>query len=125
MRLLNSHRAKVAFAGSATVLLFDAAAAFASRRFGFPYVNASIGSFLIYGVLGYMAARNGGIASAAAVGAMVGAVDASVGESISVLIGPVRPPHPAFASYLFIAAEVIALTVLVACVGGLFALRRR
>ena len=51
-------RLKVIVGGAVAVVAFDAVAAFASRQFGFAYANASAGSYLLYGVIGFLAARN-------------------------------------------------------------------
>ena len=105
--------------------MFDAIAATASRRMGFKYVWASIGSFVIYFLLGVVAATLGGIRSAAIVGLFVGIVDATIGEMISSAIGPLRAPLASNAvwSRALIVAEVVALTVVSTCLGAVVARR--
>jgi len=50
-------RVQVALIGAATVVVFDAVSATASRLVGFPYGRGVIGSFVIYTATGYFVAR--------------------------------------------------------------------
>ena len=49
---------KIALLGSFAVVLIDAVAASLARAMNYPYSRAMIGSFIIYGVSGYLAARS-------------------------------------------------------------------
>ena len=65
--------------GAVAVLMFDAAAAWASLVFGFPYGSVAIGSWVIYAVVGFVAGRYSGVLAALVAGVAVGLVDASAG----------------------------------------------
>jgi hypothetical protein len=83
---------RVLLVGGAAVVAFDALASLASRRFGFAYTSAAIGSWVIYAVVGFFAADSGSIAAAALAGAAMGLVDATLGWYVSRRIGPGRVP---------------------------------
>jgi predicted Zn-dependent protease len=85
---------KTFFTGALLVLLFDTVGATASRLIGFPYATLTIGSFIIYLALTHRAARQAGVLTAIAVGAVLGLVDSTLGWAISWAIGPGRPTEP-------------------------------
>jgi hypothetical protein len=84
--------AKLLVAGAVATVTFDALMALVSRRFGVPYGAASIGSWLIYAIIGYIAASAAGVSvqQSAVAGAVMGLVDATIGWAISWAIGPGR-----------------------------------
>jgi hypothetical protein len=115
---------KVVLVGALSVLAFDMIAALASRQFGFAYASASVGSWFIYGLVGYFAAQTGGgIPAAALAGAAMGLVDATAGWAISWAIGPGRLPAGTLtpgrwlASAIFVVLSGAALGALGGLVG--------
>lgn len=84
---------KIVGAGIAAVLVFDTIASFASARVGFPYVYASVGSFLIYAAVGYAAFRLSGVGASVGAAVIVELVDATLGWWVSWQIGPGAIPE--------------------------------
>ena len=79
---------KIVSLGVVAVLVFDTAASFASKGLGFSYGYASIGSVLIYAMVGYFAYRQWGVGRAVGAAVLVELVDATLGWFISWQIGP-------------------------------------
>ena len=79
---------KIVVSGIVAVLVFDTAASFASAGLGFRYEYASVGSALIYGIIGYLAFRRCGLNRAISAALLVELVDATLGWFISWQIGP-------------------------------------
>lgn len=79
---------KIVLLGLLGVVAFDALASIASRVLGFWYVYATVGSWLIYGVVGFFAGRLVPLSAAAVGGAVVAFGEATVGWKVSCLIGP-------------------------------------
>jgi len=79
---------KIVSLGALAVLLLDTVASFASKGLGFPYAYASIGSVLIYTLVGYFAFRRCGLVRAVGAAGIVELVDATLGWFISWQIGP-------------------------------------
>lgn len=100
--------------GALAVLVFDTAASFASKGLGFPYGYASIGSVLIYAMVGYFAFRQGGLVRAVGAAILVELVDATLGWFISWQIGPGALPTDQVTP-LIIAITIV--TVLIFAVG--------
>ena len=85
-----------ALIGAAAVLAFDTLGSLASLRFAFAYSQLTVGSFLIYVVVGFAACADGPIGLAPAAGGIVAFVEATIGWAISWWIGPGRlPPEQA------------------------------
>jgi hypothetical protein len=105
---------------SGTIVLFDAIASIASRQLGFPYTDATVGSYILYAIGGFLAARRADLAFAAQVGAVLGLVDATLGWAVSSAIHPNVPPMPhlTLAMWLFVAIVVVLTSVVCALVGG-------
>jgi hypothetical protein len=74
----------------AVIVAFDAVAAWAALTFRFPYAYALVGSCLLYGTAGFIAARAFGFGRALLLGAWLGLVDASLGWMVSWEIGVSR-----------------------------------
>ena len=87
-----SHFWKVVLLGAITVLAFDTAASWAAKELGFPYTYASVGSALIYVIVGYFIFRQFGVVRAIGAALVVAIVDATLGWFISWQIGPGAPP---------------------------------
>jgi hypothetical protein len=109
--------------GGIGVVVFDAVASVASRAFDFPYTRASIGSFVIYAVVGFVAGRRFGLAMAAAAGVFLGLVDASLGWAVSRALHANAPATPDVTPLLWV---IVAITVSVtaaicAVIGGVVA----
>lgn len=119
-----ANEARLIGVGVAAVLLFDLLASLASLRFGFSYGRASVGSYLVYLAIGFVAARTaatGPIAAAAFAAGAVGLADASIGWAISWALGPGRLPatQPLTpARWLRTAAFVVVLAAVVGALGG-------
>jgi hypothetical protein len=117
-------------AGCAAVVLFDAAASLAARRFDFAYPRASVGSYFIYLMIGFIAgrgaqrhrARFGAIAAAVA-----GFADASLGWAVSWMIGPGRSPTGTLSpvGWVLTAAVVVLFAAMIGYVGGVLGARSR
>lgn len=113
---------RIALPGSIAIVLFDVVAAFASRGLGFRYANASFGSWLIYLVIGYLAARHSGkLMDAALAAGASGIVEATLGWWLSSRIVPLQVPLNAFsATAIIITVLIVALTAAgIGSVGGL------
>jgi hypothetical protein len=80
----------VVLGSSLVVIAFDGLGALAARQWEFPYTRLGIGSLIIYGVAGYLAAHASTIRGGVLAAASVGLVDATVGWTVSSLIGPGR-----------------------------------
>lgn len=114
---------RVALLSAASVLIFDAVAATASRVFGFPYAIAVLGSYLIYLGAGYFGARSGrGIGVGVLTAAAAGLADATLGWLISAAIGPGRPSPEMAGNPGAIAAVVVFVPVLATAIGFVGAL---
>jgi hypothetical protein len=81
--------AAISIVGCCAVLAFDAAAALASRRFGFSYGLLAPGSLLLYAATGYLAGKQATslFVVGAAAGAAVAATEATLGWRISRALG--------------------------------------
>jgi hypothetical protein len=93
--------------GAVVVLAFDTVGAIASRRLGFAYSRLAPGSFLIYSLVGMAVGRSGSLGAAAASGAAVAFVEATIGWMISWRIGPGRPPGVAVPATSLVRAIII------------------
>jgi hypothetical protein len=109
----------VLFLGGA-IVLFDAAASIASKQVGFPYTNAAVGSYILYAIGGFLAARQADIGFAAQLGAVLGLVDATLGWAVSSAIGPNVPSMPSItiATWVFVAIVVVLTSMVCALLGG-------
>jgi uncharacterized protein YqfA (UPF0365 family) len=106
--------------GVAAIVVFDAVASLASKQLGFPYMYAAAGSYILYAVGGYLAARRADMKFAAQLGAMLGLADASIGWAVSAAIGPNVPTTPPITilSWAFVAIVVVLTGVVCALIGG-------
>ena len=105
---------------SGAIVLFDVVASVASGQFGFPYRNAAVGSYILYAIGGFLAARQINLTFAAQLGAMLGLVDATLGWAASSAIHSNVPPMPrlTIGSWVFVAVVVVLTSVVCALVGG-------
>jgi hypothetical protein len=104
---------RIVMFGSISVLVFDLIAASASRFFGFPYVRATIGSFLIYGAVGYVVARTATqntLPSVLLAGMVIGLIDATLGWGVSWFVGPGRPKTQLTPARWFMTALIVMAT---------------
>jgi hypothetical protein len=104
--------------GLIAVVAFDALAAVASRRLSFWYPYATIGSWLIYATVGLLAGRAASVRAAAATGAALGFVEATLGWAISWLIGPGRVSLDMYAVGI-VALVIVVVTLVGAGIGAL------
>lgn len=125
-----SDHAKIIVAGGIAVVAYDLLASLASRGFGFPYARASIGSYLLYLAIGFVAARSASTApiqNAAIAAGVAGLVDASVGWAVSWALGPARLPSGitlTIGRWMSAALFVIVLAAAVGAIGGVAGRRR-
>lgn len=103
------------------VVAFDLIGSLGARRYGFPYKNLAIASFLAYALAGAIAAIHGSLLSAVLVGTAMGFADGTVGWAISWHIGPGRAAALTTSRIIGVVLSVIAIAALLACIGGLFA----
>jgi hypothetical protein len=103
--------------GVVAVLVFDTLGSIASRRLEFAYSRLAPGSFLIYAIVGIAAGRSASLGTAAASGAAVAFVEATIGWMIAWRIGPGRPP-PGVAVP---ASRLVRTVIVVTITGALFA----
>ena len=116
--------------GCIVVVLFDLVASLAARHFDFPYVRASIGSYFIYLIVGFLAgrvARDHHARAGSTAAAIVGLADVSIGWAVSWAIGPGRPPSGTLSpvAWLLTAAVVVVFASAVGYVGGVLGARSR
>jgi hypothetical protein len=114
---------RFALFGGVAVASFDVIAAGASRMTGIPYAWATVGSWLLYAGIGFLAARatpDSPLRVAALAGLILGLVDVSLGWAASWAIGPGRLAGGLTAArWLVTAIFVAALATGVATLGGL------
>ncbi|MGZ0079705.1 hypothetical protein [Methylomonas sp. YC3] len=101
--------------GVIAVLVFDTTASFAALAVGFPYAYASIGSFVIYTLVGYFAFRRCGLFRAIGAAVLVELVDATLGWFISWQIGPGALPEDQVTTSIVATTLVLVLVFAVAC----------
>jgi hypothetical protein len=114
---------RIILLGSAAVILFDTVASLASRHFGFAYVKASVGSWLICALVGYWAMRSAGMRGVVLAAVAIALVDATVGWAISWAIGPGRLSSGRMtpAEWAAAAVTVILLSLVAASLGAVAA----
>jgi len=83
---------RIVLLGAIAILLFDALASLAARTLKFPYVYATVGSWLIYAGVAFAAAQRVSVPTAVVDTMLVAFVEATLGWRISWLIGPGRTP---------------------------------
>jgi hypothetical protein len=76
----------------AGILAYDTAASLLSRRIGFNYAYATVGSLVLYAAAGFAAAEAASFEAACLVGGAAGLTDATLGWRISWVLGPGRLP---------------------------------
>jgi hypothetical protein len=117
--------ARIVTFGSISILIFDLIASSASRFFGFPYRQATIGSFLIYAIVGYVVARmadQNQLPFVLLAGVLIGLTDATLGWGVSWLVGPGKPKTTLTpARWIMTALVVMATSALLATIGAVVA----
>ena len=106
---------KIVGLGIAAVLVFDTVASIASLTMGFPYGYASIGSFLIYTMIGYFAFRRCGFVLSIGAAVVVELVDATLGWFISWQIGPGALPADQITTSILAMTLGFVLVLAVVC----------
>jgi len=114
---------KIVGLGAVSVLVFDTVASLASKGLGFPYGYASIGSVLIYCMVGYFIFRRLGLIRAIGAAVLVELVDATLGWFISWQIGPGALPIDQVSTSIIATTlvSVFVFAVLCAFVGSAIA----
>jgi len=82
---------RVVVVAAIAVVALDTLGSLAARAFGFGYGSLAWGSFIIYAVAGFCAARSSTLRTAAQAGGAVALVDATLGWAIAWALGPGRP----------------------------------
>jgi hypothetical protein len=102
------------------IVAYDAAMAWVSGALGFPYAYALVGSCLLYGTFGFLAARRFGMGRALLLGAWIGLIDASAGWAVSWSLGANRLAGgaPSFGEWLPVAALVATVALVCAAAGA-------
>ena len=108
--------ARITLSASALIVVFDVLASLASRHFGFPYLAAAPGSFLIYVATGFAVGRVYEVPQAVGVAAVVGEVEATIGWWLSSMIGG-GPRLPVTTATEF-ARTVVAVVVVAGTIGA-------
>jgi len=119
---------RVTLIGAVAIILFDALVAFVSVAMGISYAWGSLGSIVLYALVGYSAARTKPrtpLSAAALAGAVVGLADASGGWAISWAIGPGVIPGLTVVVWILTALFVVVLATGIATLGGIPARARR
>ena len=116
-------------AGAAAVLLFDLVGSILSKALAFEYGALILGSTIIYGTFGFVAAARGGVKLSIFIGAFLGFVDSTAGWGLSWLIGPGRPAEgfTGLGPLVTTSLAIVLLASVTAAVGGIIrrALLRR
>jgi len=113
--------AEITLSGALAVVTFDAIAAFASRKMEVPYGWATVGSWILYGGFGYLAAHAypaAPIQAALLTGVALGVTDATAGWATSWAIGAGRVAGLTIAKWLLTAISVAGIAAGVAALGG-------
>lgn len=105
----------ISLIGALTVVVFDAAGAMGSLRFGFDYRMLFVGSILIYAAAGFAASKYCGWRFAPLAGGIAGLADATLGWYVSSAIGPGRTGIETDAAA--VAATIVFVTVIGAVIG--------
>jgi hypothetical protein len=116
--------AEITSSGALAVVVFDAIAAFASRKMEVPYGWASVGSWILYGGFGYLAAGaypTAPIQAALLTGIVLGVTDATAGWATSWAIGVGRVAGLTVSKWLLTAVSVAGIAAGVAALGGVAA----
>lgn len=100
---------RIVLMGAIAILLFDALASLASRTLKFPYVYATVGSWLIYAGVAFAAGQRASVPSAVVDTLLVGFVEATLGWRMSWLIGPGRTPSGVVTASQVVRALVVVL----------------
>ena len=115
---------EITVSGALAVVLFDAIAAFASRKMEVPYGWATFGSWILYGGFGYLSARAhpaAPIQAALLTGIVLGVTDATAGWATSWAIGAGRVAELTVAKWLVTAISVAGIAAGVAALGAVAA----
>jgi len=115
---------EITTSGALAVVVFDAIAAFASRKMEVPYGWATVGSWILYAGFGYLAARAfpaAPIQAAVLTGVVLGLTDATAGWATSWVIGAGRVAGLTLAKWLLTALSVAGIAAGVAALGGVAA----
>lgn len=109
--------------GMLLIIVYDTIAALISKKFGFSYSYAAIGSAVIYIYVGYHAACNCGAPSSMVTSALAGFTDATLGSLIAWKIGPGRPPSGtlSLSEWSIATVSVMGIAALFGFIGGLAA----
>ena len=113
---------EITVSGALAVVVFDAIAAFASRKMEVPYGWASVGSWILYA--GFLAARAyppAPIQAALLTGMVLGVTDATAGWATSWAIGVGRVAGLTIMKWLLTAISVAGIAAGVAALGGVAA----
>jgi hypothetical protein len=109
-----------------TIVGFDVIASLLSRSLHISYTRFSIGSYVLYGLLGYLAAQRATPAKFKAsltTGRVAGATDCTLGWYIATLLHPFAPQYHFTPALWILTAIVVTITASFFAVIGFFAAR--
>jgi hypothetical protein len=120
-------RLRLILLSTCALLAFDVILAFASRFSGIKYSSASIFSFVLYALIGYIASRPETLLFGVLTATVCGAADASLGWWLSWIIGPGRWINLELTSirWLFTFLFMLLLSSLFGFTGAVFAYLRK
>jgi hypothetical protein len=109
--------------GALAIVAFDLLASVASRTIGFRYSYATVGSWLIYAVFGFMIGRRANVGAAALGVAIIAVVEATIGWAVSWAVGPGRLPNgiPSIGALTITVALVAATGAIIGALAGALA----
>lgn len=109
----------IVLVGIFTVVLFDVVASIASYSLGFNYAYLFVCSLLIYGSVGYFIAADENLKSSILSGFIVGLTDATVGWTISSMVGVGVSIFEATAPEIVLTAVIVSMAAaFIAFAGG-------
>ena len=112
---------RIVVIGAAVVVGFDAIASLLLSWLGGPLGWMFLGEGLVYLGVGFMSGRIGGIGAGARSGAAVAAIDATVGWTVTWLIGTGRISRLTPVSVAFVLLTMITVGILAGSTGALAA----
>ena len=104
---------KIILTGCIVILAYDTVGSLASVVWDFPYSSLTMGSFLIYGIFGFVGTRYVNIKNGILAAGIVGLVEATIGWAISWIIGPGQPQISFGAFTIVITVIVVTITAVI------------
>jgi hypothetical protein len=111
---------KIVVSGAIAIVVFDVLASLASRSLGFPYAYATVGSWMIYAVVGYALGRIAPVTIATLGVGAVAFIEATLGWWLSWMIGPGRLKSGTMSATMLLSTlvGVIAIAAVIGAAAG-------